>query len=230
MQKFIKWLDNYWYHYKWVTIIVAFFVITGAIMTFQYITRDKYDISVIYAGPFDPDANQTRNIETELSKIVTDDYNNDGKTNCQLNDFFLLTDEQIDEKSKQAEEQGEYYIPNKTELSNTQQQFTNQVMAGQASICLLDPYWYELLKEQNAFVKISEIYPENTLTLYDDYSVKLKDTVLWSSMAMADFPEDTLVCFRNLSTTTAFKGKKSAENEYEFNKKCFINLLKLSEK
>ena len=26
-KKIIKWLDNYWYHYKWTTIITAFFVI-----------------------------------------------------------------------------------------------------------------------------------------------------------------------------------------------------------
>ena len=27
----LKWLDNYWYHYKWHTIVVAFFIFVGIV-------------------------------------------------------------------------------------------------------------------------------------------------------------------------------------------------------
>ena len=48
--KFIAWLDNYWYHNKWVTVIVAFFVIVFAVCVLQTCTREKTDITVLYAG------------------------------------------------------------------------------------------------------------------------------------------------------------------------------------
>ena len=100
MKKIIKWLDNFWYHYKWPTLIIGFLVIAVSVMSVQYITRDRFDLSVVYAGPFDPTANQTRAIETELGKLIGEDFNGDNKKNCQLNEFFLLTDEQYVEIQK----------------------------------------------------------------------------------------------------------------------------------
>ena len=29
--KVLRWLDNFWYHYKWPTIIIAFFLIVGIV-------------------------------------------------------------------------------------------------------------------------------------------------------------------------------------------------------
>ena len=46
MSKFLKWLDNYWYHYKWHTIIVAFFLIIGIISTVQIFNRETYEDNI----------------------------------------------------------------------------------------------------------------------------------------------------------------------------------------
>ena len=47
----LKWLENYWYHYKWHTLIVAFFVIMLTVMGVQMCSREDNDIYIIYAGP-----------------------------------------------------------------------------------------------------------------------------------------------------------------------------------
>ena len=44
--KFIKWLDNFWYHYKWPTIIVAFFLFVGVVCFAQCSTRATGDLTV----------------------------------------------------------------------------------------------------------------------------------------------------------------------------------------
>ena len=46
-----KWLDNYWYHYKWTTIIVVSFAVILTICIVQMATKETYDITVLYTGP-----------------------------------------------------------------------------------------------------------------------------------------------------------------------------------
>lgn len=229
MKKIIKWLDNYWYHYKWPTVIVGFLAVVITVMLVQYLGREQYDISIIYAGPMDPNPNQTLSIESELGKLVTVDFNGDGKRNCQINDFFLLTDKQYEEKEKEYDAKGEFFYASAQELSNSRQQFTNQVFAGEAVICLLDPAWYKLLLEQQAFVPLNEVLEEVPEYALDEYSVRLCDTAFAEYFtSMKAFPEDTVLCIRTLSTTTAFKNKKNAEKKYEYNKKFFVSLFDFS--
>ena len=44
---FLKWLDNYWYHYKWPTIIISFFAIVLIVVIAQMVNRPKYDIVIL---------------------------------------------------------------------------------------------------------------------------------------------------------------------------------------
>ncbi len=229
MKRIVKWLDNYWYHYKWPTLIVLFLSVSIGIMLFQYVGKEKIDISVIYAGPFDPTPNQTKSIESELAKLLGEDLNGDNKKNCQINDFFLLTEEQLKQKQAEAEKNGIYYHADPQQMNNNRQQFTNQVFAGEAIVCLLDPTWYDLLLEQQAFVPLSDVLDEVPEYAFDEYSVRLCDTPFAKYFtALQAFPEDTLLCLRTLSTTTAFKNREEAEKKYEENKEFFISLFEFS--
>lgn len=229
MKKILKWLDNYWYHNKWPTLIALFLIISIGIMTFQFIGKENYDLSIIYAGPFDPTPVQTASIEGEFGKMVKEDFNGDKKKNCQLNNFFLLTEEQLKEKQAEADKNGVYYYADPIQMNNNRQQFTNQVFAGEAIVCLLDPTWYDLLLEQKAFVPLDEILGEVPDYALDEYSVRLKDTAFAKYFtAFNAFPDDTVLCVRTLSTTTAFKNRKEAEEKYEYNKEFFVSLFEFS--
>ena len=48
--KFVSWLENYWYHYKWITLVVAFLVVVVAVCTIQSCTAKSSDINITYAG------------------------------------------------------------------------------------------------------------------------------------------------------------------------------------
>ena len=50
--RFLKWLDNFWYHYKWTVIVVAFFLFVGIVCLVQCSGRESADLTVTYAGGF----------------------------------------------------------------------------------------------------------------------------------------------------------------------------------
>ena len=226
MKKFIAWLDNYWYHYKWPTIIVGFTALFVIIMLTQFVSRDEYDVTLIYAGPFDPDANRVRDVEAEFAKILPGDRDGDNKKTCQLTHFFLLSDEQIEEYNDSVSNDGEAYFVNRNTIKNTQQQFTNQVSAGDGAICLLDPYWYDLLRRQEVLVPLAEILDDMPDYAADEYSVRLFDTPFGGYFdALSAFPDDTVICFLRLSAASLFGSRTSAEERYEFDKQVLQSIL-----
>ena len=43
-------VENYWYHYKWHTLIALFIVITLSVCILQLCQKNSYDVYVLYAG------------------------------------------------------------------------------------------------------------------------------------------------------------------------------------
>ena len=222
MKKFLKWLDNYWYHYKWPTIIGVFTAVFVVIMAVQFFTREEFDVTVVYAGPVQPTANQIRDVESEFAKIMPGDRNGDNKKNCQLTDFYLLTEEQIEEKNAEAASDTDAYYVNRNAVQSAKEQFVNQVSAGESSICLLDPAWYDLLQKQGIIVPLGEVLGAVPDYALDDYGVRLADTPFGKFYgALQIFPEDTVLCLLRLSEASAFGNKSAAEERFEFDKSVF---------
>ena len=47
MSKVLKWLDNFWYHYKWPFVIITFFVSLAIVLTVQLVSRENYDAYIM---------------------------------------------------------------------------------------------------------------------------------------------------------------------------------------
>ena len=76
-------LENFWYHYKWHTIISGFLVFVAVIGIWQYIDTPQYDYQIIlYTSRSDTTA-----LATALNKelcALGDDINGDGEVNVQI--------------------------------------------------------------------------------------------------------------------------------------------------
>ena len=93
--KFLKWLDNYWYHYKWHTIIVSFFLIIGAISITQLFGRVSYDAYLMYVGDETiPDTQYQDIIDslTFVNIIWTNSAGNNGSWADNTNAGYLYSD------------------------------------------------------------------------------------------------------------------------------------------
>ena len=93
--RFLSWLDNYWYHYKWITLGVAFFLILIIICTVQMCTKEDNDLTVVYAGRNTLSLNEESNFSRVLEAIAPDDFDKNGEKHIALTTYSILSEEQV---------------------------------------------------------------------------------------------------------------------------------------
>ncbi len=81
-------LENFWYHYKWHTIITVFVVGVLAVLIGQLVTKDDPDYSVVLAIQGYASDAATAKLEAELEKYGVD-VDGDGKVEVQINSINL---------------------------------------------------------------------------------------------------------------------------------------------
>lgn len=225
-KKIYKWIDNYWYHNKWQTILVVFFTLFGAVAVSQMISKINDDVIILYGGPYQFSAIETREIQNALQSVMSADFNGDGEKHVQMISILLMTQEQIEAAKKNAAASGNVVILNSATLIQNRSQFSTQIFAGETVLCLLDPNWYTDVYDSGGFIKLSEALgytPENSI---DDYSIYLHDTgIAGYFTALQSFPEDTILCVRRMSTVTAFKSEKKEAKRYENQLQMFRDMM-----
>ena len=193
-------LSNYWYHYKWVTIITAFFVVVIGICVFQMAGEEPIDISAVYAGPEYLSEEAHHEIELSLEQIMPKDYDKDGKKSVQLIDLLILSDEQIKERDEQAKKEDKAFIYDPTSRNSVMMSLGTYLSTGEAVLCFLDPYVYSQLEEKDAFVPLTELLGYKPENAYDDYAVHISDVGSYKYYsALSYLPDDTLVCVKTRS-------------------------------
>ena len=224
--KIKNWFHNYWYYYKWGVIIVGAFALILLICVIQGSKKQKYDVGIIYTGPHFFEVGEKDEIISAFQNIMSKDYNGDKKKAVDFVDMPAFTDDQIDEAIENSDDKDAIvkYAPYTVE--NVQQNFSSVVFAGDVSICLLDEYWYNILLEAGGLVKLTDVFEIDDELLRDDYSVTLSDLEIYEYYsAISKLPEDTILCFRTISTASAFTGKKQAEKIYGYSSKMFRDIV-----
>ena len=95
--KFFSWLDNYWYHYKWPTIITSFILIVAIVCTVQACTKEEYDITVVYAGRQYLSAEDTDSVRKAIMAVIPESMNEGRKKNINVGmiSYNILSKEQM---------------------------------------------------------------------------------------------------------------------------------------
>lgn len=224
----LKWLDNFWYHHKWVLIIAIFFVVFIVIGIFQMATRTEYDLKVLYAGPTVLLSDErAEGIKSVLSDFTAEDIDGDGKKTVLLNSYSILSDEQLNKLRDEAKAEDDQIFYDPTLRTSTINEISTLLATGEVSICFMDEYVYTMFCDKDGmFVPLSEIIGNTPDTAYDDYSIRLRDTDFASYFgAMSALPDDTLVCIRQLSYMTGAGKSKTAVKEHECALETFKKML-----
>lgn len=209
-------LDNFWYYYKWHTIIGIFVLILAVVLITQLTGRESYDMQVLYAGPHIFKTGEKESIESAFSQLLKRDYNGDGKKNCDLMNITIMTDSQLKEAMESADNVQSMVLYNTYSEDNVRSSLTQEVAAGEHVICLFDPVWYQMVADLDGFVPLSDVLGYVPEGAADPYSIRLCDTDFAQYFdAFSVLPEDTILCMRRIASTIVFTGVKKAEARYE---------------
>lgn len=212
---FLKKLDNYWYHYKWRTIIALFVLIAVIICTVQMCGKKKYDLEVMYAGPyvFKSDGQAAADIESAVEGCVT------GEEKISVNLVSYWVDEELN-----AQAGADLAFMRSNSLSN-EKAFRDEIVAGNVSIYLLSPYLFHMADDEGAFVDLTGYLPEwagngaqifarNEDNKLNRRGILVKKTPFGTLPGISSLPDDTILCLRNVSSIGSIFGLRKAEDRF----------------
>lgn len=230
---FLAWLDNFWYHYKWHSLIALFLVFTVTICTFQMCQKESYDAHILFAGSHafsrdsaDGDFPEYNKAKISLERFVKD-YDENGDVNISFRALFVPSD---DELGKLDESQFQLAYSDKSALSST-------MMTGDYFICFFSPSIYEKYKAVGSedspeiFADLSQFVPEGVSIEYyngEKSAILLSSTDIYSLSGLSAMPEDTVICLRNLTFSTHLN-KKANEKAFTKSKEILTKILAYQE-
>ena len=233
-QSFGKWLDNFWYHYKWHTIAVIFVLVVAIVCTVQLVNREEYDAVIAYAGSKDVskksengDVAEIITIQTSLKDIV-EDVDENGEVSLSLETFFWLSAEEITALEKKLadkrEEEGVVEEINYALLTSNRNTVDSLILSSEYFLWFMSDDLYEYVQgasNDSRFVDLAampdadstaEFYGEDTCAVY------LKSTEFYKMPGICDLPEDTLIVVRRLGIGANKPTKRAYETALDMAK------------
>ena len=216
MKKIWKWLDNFWYHNKWKTIMISFFLIVFIIGFVQCMQKTDADVSILYVGPEVVTGEEYDAMEKSFESRLDIDYNDDGKITVQITDRVYLSAEQLEEKKEAAKDEGEALYYDTTAMKNSLDQARQWIQSGSMLIAVMDYEVYKTFEsvKGSLFVPLTEYLDEVPEYAYDDFSLVFKDIPYVQFADVFDpIAEDTVIVLIR-PTWTSSLGKDEAKDRY----------------
>ena len=213
--------QNFWYHYKWVTIgsilgaaLLIFFIADMA-------TKDKYDITIMafnqYQGYLDTD------IQAKTFEQFADDTDENGEVNVLINGAQTY--------SSGGTSSGVTINPQVAQVASTKLFAGMQTFEG--FIFLMDGSTYESLitdsetgEKADIFLDLSQYSGQNAAFQGD--KLYLKDTQLAKDWGFKEVPDDLFLCLRDFDKYDAGKETnrvKKLRAQYSQEKEVFDKII-----
>lgn len=187
-----KWLENYWYHYKWATIISAFFITVAVICIVQIASKKNYNIYIRYVGDSVITGTQYDDMTGALEKIVSGDK----KDSVNFAQVAYISDDDN---------------PYKNEKNAVARETLSSMLVQPYYIYIMDMTAYNDYKDSGVFAPLSSIFEEDVTDIsYDEYALYLSKTeFLKNAPGMEWVEEDTVIVIKIVPYDSVFTGKKS---------------------
>ncbi len=212
---FLKKLENFWYHYKWPFLAGVLAVIVLVVSLTQCANNSKNDVYVMYAGGHAIGNTQMRDLEASLAGFA-EDRNSDGRISIGIGSYAIYTNEEI--ASRPIADQGHI----KQFSHDNRENFDQEILSGEATLCFLSPSLFEELAEAGALLPLSEYHTAaegEEAVLYGNtaYGVRLASLALSTYPGLSDLPADTVLAVRAETSLNSLFGAGTAKAMYEAN-------------
>ncbi len=211
MSKTLKWIDNFWYHYKWTFIIVVFFLVVGIILTVQLVTKEEYDAYIMYVGDAEIPATTYQDILDSL-ELVVEDYDENGEINVNFQRLGFISD-------KENELAGT--------INATATNYLASMTVQPQYLYLITPAVYDIYADTGIFLPISELVPDIPKEwLYDDTAVFFPKTTYSRTNAGVDsLGNNVLLVIKTMPYSTTKSAKRAEQRAYEHHLDVLKNIL-----
>lgn len=229
---FLKKAENFFYHYKWHTIVAAFLAVVVLICTLQTCSKESYDVEIMYAGPYSFDS--THQTQLDIQKAfasVTPDTDKNGKSQTRLTSYWVNEKYYGGASAKDEVISGAdvAYLANNS-LTN-QEKYLDEITVGNISICLVSPHLFYLVHKEGGFMRIDEMLPELSEDVYhveesgatNHYGVVLAKTDFGKLAGLSSLPKDTILCLRKPAYRLGNQNR--AEEQHAKAKEVFLAAL-----
>lgn len=220
--RFAKWFDNFWYHYKWVTIGITALVIILTVCIVQACTREKRDVMIVYAGRQSLAVSEHQQLNNLMGLLLPDDFDGNGECVAHVSTYQILSEEQIRIIESQNDVNGKPLRVDRDYNTNQYSTYSSYLQTGESSIYLLDPWLYEELSRSGGLRPLSEVFSETPKGAIDEYGIRLGDTEVYQNYDVLKLlPEDTVLCLMQ----PLVMGRSSKEKIYNFEVETFRSLV-----
>ena len=217
--------QNFWYHYKWHSIVAIFLVVTLVICSLQLCGRGKYDAHILYAGSrnigrtaADGDVAEIVTVRSSLKK-VTDDFDENGEISVNFTNLYYMT-------AEEAANAGDY---NDALLATDQKTLSTVLSHSDYYFMLISVGVYEeyhKVGDEEMFIDLTDFASYNAdAEYYAPNAIYLSSIDASKLPGISNLPDDTLICIRQ---TSVMGGKSKEHLQYlEDAKKILTNMLKV---
>lgn len=238
--KFARWLENFFYHYKWHTAIVAFVLIVAIVCTVTMCGRQKPDVMIVYAGGMDISTNRngkdTSNYELFMHGLESVAKNSDKDTVVSLSAYWWLSNDEIQALNTDDNEDNDISPAQDTNIYAGFQKFDSLMTLGASSkyyIWFMSPALYNYYAKQAKdagdiellFENLEELQKQNnSVQFYDTQNftaIKLSSLAVYYNTELNMLPEDTLIVLRAPSGV----GSKSSRKAFEASRDYLAELV-----
>lgn len=236
-----KWFENYFYYYKWHTLIAIGLIFAITFCTVQICRRETYDSYILYAGSYDirgskkesdADLSEYTRVYKSLLEAVRD-FDENGKKTASFESLYMLSNDEIlalekelADKKANGEEAQEI---NLTLISENNKTFKERMVYGEYYVCILSSSLYDAYKSIDGvamFVPLTEYVEDgNSVEYLDDCAIYLKSLDFASLPGMENMPEDTVVTLRTKSAVSSRFNKKKNNEYYERSIEVIKNII-----
>ena len=218
-------MQNFWYHYKWHTLVSLLLVFAILICSLQFCKKEDYDAYILYAGSRNigrtAEDGNVAEIATVISSLkrITDDFDGDGEIKPNFTNYYYLSSSE----AKELEDPNEQLLMSDKESLSSVLEHSEYYLVF-VSVAVYESYFGTMASE--ALYDLSEhkaAHPE--LEYYSNSAIYLSSTDAYKLPGLSNLPADTLICIRR---PNVFAAKSNEHTEHVNNaKKMLVNILEL---
>ena len=227
-----KW-ENYWYHYKWHTIVAAITLVMFTVLILQTCQREEYDVHVVYAGSHrfsristDGDIPKYNSMLTTLKKFSSD-HNGDGAVSVDLRDLYVMTEGQIAElllKNPNAD-------INESLIAEDSDTLATLLLYSEYFLVLIDEETFLSYESKYEGALFEEIAPYTDADSGIEYKYASSHGIYLGSLPfheeaeVCDLPANTVVAIRKLSEVASALNKNGNTEHHDRAEQMLRNIL-----